>query len=446
MKHIDLFSGIGGFALAADRVWDNVEHIFCDNDEFCRQVLKKHWPEAQIISDIRRFTTNPIVNEHRPESRETSKENGVQEVSRETLDTWRSSGTDLLTGGFPCQPFSQAGRRRGTADDRYLWPEMFRVIREFKPTWVIAENVRGLVTWSEGLVLEQVCADLEGIGYEVQPLIIPAVAVNAPHRRDRVWIVAHSNDTGSGTSASGTIAHRTQDSQKWEHSQLGIDGQDSDAPDTERKGYEGQINQEGQSAGHNRGTQSPDWSANWVEVATELCGVFNGLSPGLDEDRLKTNDGIYSKYAKTFNQITGQDLPCLWQGFQSEAFQWSIGRFNTIQNKDYLFAVLWKFTHKSKSSLRLPFESQGVQDAYMRNVWFKKKPGRSSHRWEYNEQYAREHKDTLSQLSYEIALATEEVWRAYNKDRNPRLKALGNAIVPAVAEQIMLAIKVTNPV
>lgn len=296
MKHIDLFSGIGGFALAADRVFGEVEHIFCDNDEFCQQVIKKHWPEAPIVSDIKRFTTNTIVNEHRPEPRETQKEDGVSEVSRETLDSWRSGGTDLLTGGFPCQPFSQAGRRRGTADDRYLWPEMFRVIREFKPRWVIAENVRGLVTWNDGLVLEQVCTDLEGEGYEVQPIIIPAVAVNAPHRRDRVWIVANRNDSGGGTSERKTLKDGEADSEERQHSLGGVDGQGSNAPDTNFYGRR----PEETSRSDERGVQDEDksrvgvadwqqsWGQNWIEVATELCRVDDGISKRLDRNpRLK---------------------------------------------------------------------------------------------------------------------------------------------------------------
>lgn len=161
MKHLDLFSGIGGFAYAADQVWDNVEHVFCDNDKFCQQVITKHWPEAKQYNDI-------------------------QEITEEQAD--------IITGGFPCQPFSQAGLRRGTADDRYLWPEMLRVIQLAQPAWVIAENVRGLLSHLDGMVLEQVCLDLEAAGYEVQPLIIPAAAVNAPHRRDRIWFVAYSLD------------------------------------------------------------------------------------------------------------------------------------------------------------------------------------------------------------------------------------------------------------
>lgn len=137
----------------------------CEIDPLCRRVLKYHFPNAIQYEDIK--TTDFTV--------------------------WRGR-IDVLTGGFPCQPFSVAGKRKGTDDDRYLWPEMLRAIREIRPRWVVGENVRGFVNWSEGMVLDTVFADLEALGYEVQPFILPACAVDAPHRRDRVWIVAHRAD------------------------------------------------------------------------------------------------------------------------------------------------------------------------------------------------------------------------------------------------------------
>jgi len=427
MRHIDLFSGIGGFSYAADKVWDNMEHIFVENDPFCQLILKKHWPNSQVFGDIRTFT-NPQSNNAYGDTRELSSKNEQQTEKRQ--EEWfaelSSSDCFLLTGGFPCQPFSSAGRKRGTADDRYLWPEMLRVIKEFQPTWVIGENVAGIVN----MVLEQVCLDLEAEGYEVWPLIIPAVAINAPHRRDRVWIVAYRKSRKS--------REQTQQKGRQDTSRRDSDAQDSVSQRSSR-GLEssGQVLGRKSTKAKNAG---PSWEENWVEVATELCGVFNGVSSRLYET---VNDGVYYKYAKTLNKITGQALPCLWQGFQSEAFQWSIGRFNTVQNKDYLFTVLWQLSHHLSHSGDLPFESEKVQDAYLRNVWDSQISGRSSRRWEYNEQYAQKYKDALSQLSYEVALATEEVWRAYNKDRNPRLKALGNAIVPQVAEEIMRSLTAT---
>jgi DNA (cytosine-5)-methyltransferase 1 len=251
MKHLDLFSGIGGFAIAVDSVWPQSEHIFCDNDKFCQAVLKKHWPNAKIYGDIRTITNTANNGLDRCDTK-----SGMEgEKSKNIEQQWsRRAGwiegcdwkPDLITGGFPCQPFSQAGKRRGTEDDRYLWPEMFRVIREFKPTWVIAENVRGLVTWNEGLVLEQVCTDLESEGYEVQPIIIPAVAVNAPHRRDRVWIIANNSIKG----LEGGF-------EKWE----------------------GQHRQSHRVQQFKR----ESWNKNWLEVATELCSVDDGIPAELGD-------------------------------------------------------------------------------------------------------------------------------------------------------------------
>ena len=162
MRHLSLFSGIGGIDLAAE--WAGFTTVaFCEKDEYCQKVLKKHWPDVPIIED-------------------------VHDVNRDTI----SGSIELISGGFPCQPFSHAGKRRGTADDRHLWPEMLRIIQEFKPTWVLGENVAGF----KDLGLDIALSDLESIGYAVQTFDIPACAVDAPHRRDRVWIVANSISTG----------------------------------------------------------------------------------------------------------------------------------------------------------------------------------------------------------------------------------------------------------
>lgn len=169
MNHASLFSGIGGFDLAAEWAgWNNVFN--CEIDEFCQRVLKYHFPNAMQYSDIK--TTD--------------------------FSQWRGR-VDIITGGFPCQPFSQAGKRRGTDDDRHLWPEMLRAIREIAPRWIVGENVFGFTNWSGGMVFHEVISDLENQGYEVQPFIIPACSKNAPHRRDRVWIVANAKQNGSRT-------------------------------------------------------------------------------------------------------------------------------------------------------------------------------------------------------------------------------------------------------
>ena len=165
-----LFSGIGGFDLALERCGMQVKWQV-ENDEYCNKVLNKHWPKVRRWNDVKTFPPDDKTD-------------------------W---AVDVIVGGFPCQPFSQAGKRCGTEDNRYLWPAMLRIISTIKPSWVIAENVRGILSINEGLVFKQVLTDLENEGYEVQPFIIPACAVNAPHRRDRVWIVAHSERNGRGS-------------------------------------------------------------------------------------------------------------------------------------------------------------------------------------------------------------------------------------------------------
>jgi DNA (cytosine-5)-methyltransferase 1 len=164
MKHGSLFSGIGGFDLAARWMgWDNVFHV--EFNPWCRQVLEYHFPNSQSFTDVKQFDGT----------------------------AWRGH-VDIISGGFPCQPYSAAGKRMGKEDERHLWPEMLRIIREAAPTYVVGENVRGLTNWNGGVVFEEVCADLEAAGYEVWTGILPAAGVGAPHRRDRVWFVAHADD------------------------------------------------------------------------------------------------------------------------------------------------------------------------------------------------------------------------------------------------------------
>lgn len=154
MTHLDLFSGIGGFALAANRCgYETV--AFVERDEFCKRVLRKHWPTVPIFDDIRDF------------------------------DGTQFKGVRLLTGGFPCQPYSNAGLKLGSGDDRATWAEMLRVIEESRPSFVLGENVAGIVN----MELDDVLASLEGAKYATQSFVIPALAVDARHRRDRVWIL-----------------------------------------------------------------------------------------------------------------------------------------------------------------------------------------------------------------------------------------------------------------
>lgn len=191
MTHASLFSGIGGAELAASWVgWENKFH--CEINPFCRKILEYYFPESVSYED----------------------------VTKTDFSKWRRR-IDVLTGGFPCQPFSLAGMRKGAEDNRYLWPQMLRAIREIRPTWVVGENVAGILTMvqpgdevevgnqsslfgesdrkrilqRQEYVTETICRDLEREGYSVQPVVIPACAVGAPHRRDRLWFIAHRTDT-----------------------------------------------------------------------------------------------------------------------------------------------------------------------------------------------------------------------------------------------------------
>lgn len=178
LTHLSLFSGIGGFDIAAEKAgFDTIGQV--ELDGFCRRVLEKHWPDVPKFGDIRTVSDRSL------------REAGIERPT-------------LITGGFPCQPFSTAGYKRGSADHRHLWPEMLRVVQECRPTWVVGENVFGFVS----MALEDVCADLERLHYAVRAFLVPAVAVGAPHLRERCFIVAHAGVEGGRNAevASGTGA------------------------------------------------------------------------------------------------------------------------------------------------------------------------------------------------------------------------------------------------
>jgi DNA (cytosine-5)-methyltransferase 1 len=211
MTHGSLFSGIGGFDLAAEWMgWENVFH--CEWNTFGQQVLKYYWPKAISYEDI----TKTDFSIHR-------------------------GSIDILTGGFPCQPYSMAGKRKGKEDDRHLWPEMLRAIREIQPRWVVGENVLGLVNWNGGMVFNEVQADLEAAGYEVWPYVLAAASVGAPHRRDQIWFVAYAENYGCKQRGEGV--------DKWQEYQLQdrdkirnistTNGEQSTTPHPNRNGFNG---------------------------------------------------------------------------------------------------------------------------------------------------------------------------------------------------------------
>ena len=254
MRHGSLFSGIGGFDLAAQWMnWTNVFHT--EWNEFGQKILQHHFPQSISYHDI--IKTDYTIH-------------------RGTID--------IITGGFPCQPFSLAGKRKGTDDERYLWHEMLRAIQQIQPTYVVAENVRGLLTIDGGMVFEQVFADLEAEGYEVQPILLPAAGVNAPHRRDRIFIVAYANkcDDRRTSRADAPESRKERLSERHQVRQ-------SSKPSEIQQPTANTCKQRSQGTCENRKAQSR-WIAeksisnNWQDFPTEsaICSRNDGLSNRLD--------------------------------------------------------------------------------------------------------------------------------------------------------------------
>lgn len=345
MRHGSLFSGIGGFDLAAEWMgWENIFH--CEWMEFPRKVLDYHFPDADSHIDICTTDFKKYANK-----------------------------IDILTGGFPCQPFSLAGKRKGTDDERYLWGEMLRAIQEIKPRFVIAENVFGITNIDGGLVFEQVCLDLEAEGYEVQPFIIPAAAKNAPHRRDRCWFIGFRNASddygiirgegrefesaeqsrhgesnensntkinGNATNANGNDGRSTNRESGCKESETNGEGEQSVYSRTWTTSNEGNATnskriglEHGNQAGNIRSQKTKTRSkrsefAN--DFATNGCDVTNSNSNGFNErngnDEVNTSEG--GKYALNDIEQIPTDPKCIGR----TEIRYDNGQFETPQQSE----------------------------------------------------------------------------------------------------------------
>ncbi|KAB2913950.1 MAG: DNA (cytosine-5-)-methyltransferase [Bacteroidetes bacterium] len=254
MKHLGLFEGIGGFSLAARWMgWQTI--AYSEIDPFCLKVLSYHFPDAVSIGDITQADFTPYAN---------------------TID--------IITGGFPCQPYSVAGRRAGKNDPRHLWPQMFRAIREVKPKWVVGENVRGLLNWSKGLVHKEICTQLENEGYEVQSYLLPASAVGAPHERYRLFIVANYNGIGRESRPPDTHGRQKQVEKReslWYKVNSIIEG--GTAPNTKSRGLPNGDAKQAQNPAH-ASTQRHCFVPDWENFPTQppVFSRNDGFSGRLD--------------------------------------------------------------------------------------------------------------------------------------------------------------------
>ena len=247
---LDLFSGIGGFSLGLESTGFFKTICFVEKDKFCQKILQKNFPNIPIEDEVRNVKGEKYAAE-------------------------------VVTGGFPCQPFSVAGKRKGTDDDRYLWDETIRIVSEQKCKWFIGENVEGIINIQDGMVFRQIHDDLESEGFEVQSLIIPASGVGAWHQRKRVWIIANSNNDGSYRQKRNETKSSSYQSKEW----LFVGNNKQDVWNTESTRRESSSMGLGKREFGRASSWGKQCESNWWKAQSKLCGVPNGVSFELDKDR-----------------------------------------------------------------------------------------------------------------------------------------------------------------
>ena len=385
-KLLDLFSGIGGFSLAAEQ--NGIETMaFVEKEKFCQKVLKKHWSDVPIIDDIRKVNGKDF------------------------------GAATIISGGFPCQPFSVAGKRRGTDDDRYLWDETIRVVAECKPRWFIGENVDGIVNIQEGMVLRQVQDDLEKEGFQVQCLVIPASGIGAWHQRKRVWIIGYSKHNGSSSSKiKGRNSETSTGSQKRENTPF-------QSERTSRSADNGNVSNSNSSLRTRRGTIKESGE-------NKIWGFYN------------------KKSEQTSYDLRSETIRCdVVSGEQEDV--------SNSSNERQLHRESGNLGEESRKTQGAGEKNtQGIEDT----------SSRGSQKYVSNSHNQRLQEHELSQKSEEQRLnsgklnagekPTQSWWQTesklcgvpngvsyeLDKGRANRIKALGNSIVPQIAEQIFRSI------
>ena len=434
LKHLELFSGVGGFSLGLERTGGFETVAFCEIDPFCQKVLKKHWPDVPIHEDVR------------------------------TLDY--DGPVDIITGGYPCQPFSLAGKRKGTEDDRHLWPAMFELIKKHRPRWVIGENVPGHIHMG----IDDVLADLEGEDYHCRVFVIPACAVDAPHRRDRVWIIANAVRSGieAGTNRKrreeGSISDRRSAWPNVAHSWSGghrkrgncdktqrgksstetqLDGSSADVADSKQQGLERYTRNGAGGNKSRRQQEEQDGSISKGGLRGRQCEwlpepdvgrVVARLSPRMDGSGLdEASDG------------THEIMQALWRNSSAEKIRWPVRGFGSIQTAEILLTELCEYKGPPKTLGNISLESQETPEITMRGVWFEGQTACTSCRRRAKEQHSRKHTNLVYLLPSLLACNCGSTWldrtgTPSETSRVDRLKSLGNAVVPQIPEIIGHAI------
>ena len=400
MTHASVFSGIGGPEVAATMLgWENLFH--CEINPFGRQVLDYWYPNSKSYEDI---TTTDFTE-------------------------WRGR-VDVLTGGFPCQPFSYAGRRRGAEDDRYLWPSMYRAIDEIQPTWVVAENVAGILTMveqgdvskvagtatlfdafddlrgryelRETFTLQRICTDLESHGYAVQPVLVPACAVGAPHRRDRVFIVARRVNQGEDEAV--LQSKRTIFDTADERPRGTTDGRTTGE-------VRGEVREEGHHAELRVSTETSSGDGNAPDTMRSRCNrqVMFGQGEGNGHE-------LDSDIARPCGESSAETSHARLQGSDES-------RTEESRMREHLWRIV---------------AGHGVSDGAGRDI----RTTESDHcgeRWQNFPSVSPVHRGNDG-LPFDV----DRLTLSFGKWRTEALKAYGNAIVPQVMYEIFRAIEIVE--
>lgn len=413
VRHASLFSGIGGFELAAQWMgWENV--LSCEYDPFCQRVLKHHFPTSTLYGDIRE------------------------------LDGTQYRGTiDVLTGGFPCQPFSAAGRRKGTDDNRFLWPEMLRVIREIQLTWIVAENVRGITSIDNGMVFERVCSELEENEYQVQPFCIPACAVGAPHRRERMWFLAHATSDrrerrGASIETEEGLQPRSEHNGELQRRSEGLHDDASHPNNTRLEGGEDtRGDSEDRTEPYDKHTgRRTGWNEPWLQAATSLCRVDDGLprelymfgGMGYPDNHERNGKSKGEKKKPTLEESVWREMQSVWSDWKAAPPSYRDG------GEEFCHSLC-------------PLPCQRTQEDWFRDVGVTEEGKTVLRLWN---RICAESFQEAQHLFPELLERIGEIERKKKvgcsgltlpRWRKESLKAYGNAIVPAVAYQIFQSIQ-----